>query len=293
MNVVLFTELVLNGCQLGVMLFLMASGLTLILGIMNFVNLTHGSFYMFGSYFTVAIFNVTGSLMIAVPAALVSVAVLAALLEVSLFRRLYARDHLDQVLCTVGLIFFFNEFVRTAWGPAPLHAEVPDFLLGSVRLFADVTYPVLRLAIIAIGLLIAIFLYWLIERTRLGMLIRAGASDRTMVGALGVDINLLYTLVFAIGAALAALAGMLAGPIYAVQAGMGDNVLILTLVVIVIGGIGSVRGAVIGALFVGLLDTLGRAMLPGSISDVGIYALMAAILYVSPQGLARLLELRD
>ena len=289
MNIVLLTELVLNGFQLGVMLFLMASGLTLVLGIMNFVNLTHGSFYMFGAYFTVTFFDLTGSLWLAIPGALATVALMAAVLETTLFRRLYARDHLDQVLCTVGLIFFFNELTRYLWGPGALRAEIPVFLHGSVLLFADVTYPILRFAIIAVGLFVAACLYCLIERTKLGMLIRAGASDRAMVGALGADINLLYTLVFALGAALAALAGILAGPIYVVQAGMGDNVLILTLVVIVIGGVGSVRGALIASILVGLLDTLGRALLPSSISEVGIYALMAAVLSISPQGLSRLL----
>lgn len=285
MNANLLVEQTLNGFQLGVMLFLMASGLTLVLGIMNFVNLTHGSFYMFGAFFTAALFKLTGSLAVAIPGALLGVAALAAAFEATLFRKLYTRDHLDQVLCTVGLIYFCNEFVRFAWGPSPLRAEVPLFLRGSVQLFFDITYPTLRLAIIMVGLVVAAFLYWLIERTKLGMLIRAGAADRVMVRALGANINFLYTFVFAIGAALAGLAGILSGPIYAVQAGMGDNVLILTLVVIVIGGVGSVKGALIGAVLVGLLDTFGRALLPTSISDLGIYVLMAGILAINPRGL--------
>jgi branched-chain amino acid transport system permease protein len=252
---------------------------------MNIVNLSHGSFYMLGAYFAVTIATFTGSALAGVVGGLACTALFAALVEFTLIRRLYARDHLDQVLCTVGLIYFFNEGVRYFWGPLPLRLELPAILAGSVQVFSDVVYPVLRLAIIGLGFVVAIFLYWLIGHTRLGMLIRAGASDRTMIAALGVNINLLYTLVFAIGAVLAGIAGIVAGPIYAVQAGMGDNVLILALVVIVIGGIGSVRGALIGAIIVGLLDTFGRALLPASISDIGIYILMATVLCIKPQGL--------
>ena len=285
MNTVLLIEQALNGFQLGVMLFLMASGLTLVLGIMNIVNLSHGSFYMLGAYFTVTLALYSGSTVVGVLGGLVCTALLAAVVEFTLIRRLYGRDHLDQVLCTVGLIFFFNEAVRFLWGPLPLRLELPPMLTGSVQIFSDVVYPILRLVIIGLGFVVAIFLYWLIGHTRLGMLIRAGASDRTMIAALGVNINLLYTLVFAIGAVLAGLAGIVAGPIYAVQAGMGDNVLILALVVIVIGGVGSIRGALVGAIFVGLLDTFGRALLPASISDIGVYVLMATVLCIKPQGL--------
>ncbi|CAM5186971.1 Branched-chain amino acid transport system permease protein OS=Castellaniella defragrans OX=75697 GN=HNR28_003466 PE=3 SV=1 [Castellaniella defragrans] len=284
---VLIVEQILNGFQLGVMLFLMASGLTLILGIMNFVNLVHGSFYMIGAFLAAAFYGLTGSLWIAIPGAVIATGLVAASLEVSLFRVLYARGHLDQVLCTVGLIFFFNELVRVIWGSVPIKAEVPAFLQGSVELIPGLLYSKLRLGIIVAGLLVAVFLYWLIERTRVGMLIRAGASNRVMVGALGIRINRLYTIIFSLGAMLAALSGILAGPIYAVVAGMGDDVLILVLVVIIVGGVGSIHGALAGSLLVGIIDTFGRWLLPNTISDVGVYLLMAIVLAFRPNGLFR------
>ena len=275
----------LNGLQLGVMLFLMAAGLTLVLGIMNLVNLAHGSLYMLGAYLAASLQQWTGSFVLAVLLAVPATALIGIVIEMVTLRTLYSRDHLDQVLCTFGLILFLNEMTRILWGAVPLRMALPPALAGTVTLWPGIAYPAFRLAIIAAGILVAIFLYVLIARTRLGMLIRAGASDRMMVGALGVDIKLLYTLVFGLGAALAGLAGIMAGPLLAVQVGMGDGVLILTLVVIVIGGIGSVRGAFIAALLVGLLDTFGRILLPPALADIGIYVLMAAILFWRPQGL--------
>jgi branched-chain amino acid transport system permease protein len=281
----LLVEQGLNGVQLGVMLFLMAAGLTLVFGIMNLVNLAHGSLYMLGAYFAAALQGWTGSFLLAVLAAVPATALVGIVIERVTLRRLYARDHLDQVLCTFGLILFLNEMVRIVWGALPLHMALPAGLAGTVALGPGLRYPAFRLAIIAAGILVALFLYLLIAKTRLGMLIRAGASDRAMVGALGVDIERLFTLVFGLGAALAGFAGIMAGPLLAVQVGMGDGVLILTLVVIVIGGIGSVRGAFVAALLVGVIDTFGRVTLPPALADIGIYVLMAAILFWRPRGL--------
>jgi branched-chain amino acid transport system permease protein len=284
MSASLLIEQGLNGVQLGIMLFLMAAGLTLVFGIMNLVNLAHGSLYMLGAYFAAAVQLYTGSFLLAVPAALLATALVGLVLEVVTLRSLYARDHLDQVLCTFGLILFLNELVRILWGPVPLRMGLPQGLAGSVDLFG-IRYPAFRLAVIVVGVLVAVFLYLLITHSRLGMLIRAGASDRMMVGALGVDIKRLYTLVFALGAALAGLAGVMAGPIFSVQVGMGDYILILTLVVIVIGGIGSVRGAFVAALLVGIIDTFARVLLPPALGQIGIYLLMAAVLFWRPRGL--------
>ncbi|MGH7263550.1 MAG: branched-chain amino acid ABC transporter permease [Candidatus Rokuibacteriota bacterium] len=291
----------LNGLQLGVMLFLMAAGLTLIFGIMNIVNLAHGSLYMVGAYFAAAFQEWTGSFLVAVLLALPATALVGILVEVVAIRRLYDRDHLDQVLATFGLILFFNELVRIVWGKAARYMALPAGLEGHVQVLPGVTYPAYRLAIVAVGLAVAGFLYLLITRSRLGMLIRAGASNRTMVGALGVDITLLYTLVFGLGAALAGLAGLMAGPIVSIESGMGEPVLILTFVVIVIGGIGSIRGALVAALLVGLVDTMGRAFLPPllgtvvppqaanqagpALASMLIYILMAAVLAFRPEGL--------
>ncbi|HEV2123987.1 MAG TPA: branched-chain amino acid ABC transporter permease, partial [Chloroflexota bacterium] len=216
-------------------------------------------------------------------------------------RRLYARDHLDQVLATFGLILFFNELVRVVWGRQPLRIDVPSWLLGTVEVVPGAPYPVYRLAVIIVGALVVAGLYLLVQRTRLGMWIRAGASDREMIGALGVNISRLYTIIFGLGAVLAGLAGVVAGPFLAVQSGMGESILILTFVVIVIGGIGSIRGAIMGSLLVGLTDTLGRAYLPSllgvvlspsfasavgaSLSAMAIYILMAVVLAWRPQGL--------
>ena len=301
MSWLLVVEQCLNGLQFGVMLFLMAAGLTLVFGIMNLVNLAHGSLYMVGAYFATAAYGWTGSYPVAVAFALVATLAVGMVVEVIALRTLYERDHLDQVLATFGLILFFNEAVAIVWGRTALFTTVPRALAGHVQLLPGLRYPAYRAVIILVGLLVALLLYLVVSRSRLGMLIRAGASNRTMVAALGVNVRLLYTLVFGFGAALAALGGLMAGPIYTVQPGMGDDILIQVLVVIVIGGIGSIRGALVGAVVVGMVDTLGRAFLkpmlsgvigPVAANDAGpalasmlIYILMAAVLYFRPQGL--------
>ena len=297
----LILEQLMNGLQLGVMLFLMSAGLTLVFGIMQVINLAHGSFYMVGAYTAATVTQLTGSFLIGLLAALPAAAAVGMLVEAIVLRRLYSRDHLDQVLATFGLILFFNELTRIIWGRQPLFMDVPDWLSGTVELFPGAPYPSYRLAVIGMGILVAVFLYLLFTRTRLGMQIRAGASNREMIAALGVNIRFLYTLVFGLGAMLAGLAGVMAGPILAVEAGMGEEILILTFVVIVIGGIGSIRGALIAALLVGMVDTLGRVFLPGlfrlflpvaeadgigaSLASMSVYILMAAILVWRPRGL--------
>jgi branched-chain amino acid transport system permease protein len=301
MSWILVFEQLLNGVQLGVTLFLMAAGLTLVLGIMNLVNLAHGSLYMVGAYLTLAASQWTGSYVAGVALGLAGTLVIGMIVEVVALRALYDRDHLDQVLATFGLILFFNELVAILWGRASLYAQLPPWLRGHVELFAGSTYPLYRLAVIGVGLSVAVLLWYVVARTRLGMLIRAGASNRAMVAALGVNIRLLYTVVFGFGAALAGLAGMMAGPIYSVQPGMGELILIQVFVVIVIGGIGSVRGALVGALIVGVVDTLGRAFLKPllgamisptageaagpALASMLIYLLMAVVLAVRPAGL--------
>jgi branched-chain amino acid transport system permease protein len=297
----LFVEQCLNGVQFGLLLFLLAAGLTLVFGIMDLVNLAHGSLYMVGAYFAATFVAWTDSFLLGAALALLATLVLGIVLEVVALRRLYGRDHLDHVLATFGLILFFNELVRLVWGPAGLTLPLPALLNTSVGLLPGLRYPTYRIAIIAVALLVAGFLYLLVQRTRLGMLIRAGASNREMIGALGIDIKLLYSLVFGLGAALAALAGLMQAPIQTVQIGMGENILILALVVIVIGGIGSIRGALVAALFVGLVDTLGQAFLPDllrlvlsqsgastaapALSSMLIYLLMAIVLVLRPEGL--------
>ncbi|HEB51455.1 MAG TPA: branched-chain amino acid ABC transporter permease [Desulfobulbus sp.] len=294
-------EQLLNGLQLGVMLFLMSAGLTLVFGIMRVINLAHGSFYMLGAYVAATVTMHSGSFLLGMLAALPAAGLAGILVELIVLRRLYQRDHLDQVLATFGLIFFFNELTRMIWGRQPLFMEVPSWLAGSVELLPGIRYPVYRLAILLVGVVVALFLYLLFSRTRLGMRIRAGATNRETVAALGVNIRLLYTLVFGLGTMLAGLAGMMAGPILAVEAGMGDSILILTFVVIVIGGIGSVRGALVGAILVGLVDTLARAFLPGllrlvlttaaadragaAIASMSVYIFMALFLALRPAGL--------
>jgi len=294
-------EQLLNGLQYGVMLFLMAAGLTLVLGIMNMVNLAHGSLYMVGAYLAVALTGWTGNYFAGVALALLCTLLVGMAIEVVALRTLYNRDHLDQVLATFGLILFFNELVSMIWGRGAQYASLPVWLQGHIDLFTGSRYPVYRVTILVVGLLVAILLWYVVTRTRLGMLVRAGASNRTMVGALGVNIKLLYTVVFGVGAALAGLAGLMAGPIYAVQPGMGELILIQVFVVIVIGGIGSVRGALVGAIIVGVVDTLGRAFLKpllGSVisppaaeaagpalASMLIYLLMALVLAVRPAGL--------
>ena len=301
MYLILIFEQLLNGVQLGVMLFLMAAGLTLVLGIMNLVNLAHGALYMVGAYLTIAAWQWTGSYLLGIVLGLAGALVVGMLVEVTTMRPLYSRDHLDQVLATFGLILFFNELVAIVWGRASLYVALPAWLQGHVRLLPGSSYSAYRLAIIAVGLAVALALWYVVTRTRLGMVIRAGASNRAMVAALGVNIRLLYTVVFGIGAALAGLAGLMAGPIYSVQPGMGELILIQVFVVIVIGGIGSIRGALVGALIVGIVDTMGRAFLkpllaslisPTAAEAAGpalasmlIYLLMAVVLAVKPAGL--------
>jgi len=297
----LFLEQCLNGLQFGLLLFLLAAGLTLVFGIMDLVNLAHGSLYMMGAYFAATFVERTGSFVLGSLLALLATLALGIALEMVALRRLYGREHLDHVLGTFGLILFFNELVRLVWGPAGLSLPLPAWLNTSVELIPGVAYPTYRIAIIAVALAVALLLYVVVMRTRVGMLIRAGASNREMVGALGIDIKLLYTLVFGLGAALAGLAGLLQAPILTVQIGMGENILILAFVVIVIGGIGSIRGALIAAVFVGLVDTVGRAFLPDllrlvlsasaastaapALSSMLIYLLMAVVLVVRPAGL--------
>ena len=301
MDPLLFLTQALNGLQLGIMLFLLAAGLTLVFGIMNLVNLAHGSLYMVGAYLMAAFQGWTGSFVLALLLAVPATLLVGVLVELIVLRRLYDRDHLDQVLATFGLILFFNELVRVIWGPAALFVSIPPALSGTVTLVPGAPYPIYRLAIIAVGLAVAGFLSWLVTSTRTGALIRAGAANRTMVAALGVDIGLLFTLVFGLGAALAGLAGAMAAPLLSVESGMGDGVLILTFVVIVIGGIGSIRGAFVAAVLVGVVDTIGRAFLPillreifnrsvanaagPALASMLIYLLMAAILAFRPRGL--------
>lgn len=296
----LLFEQLLNGIQMGILLFLLASGLTLVFGIMDLMNLAHGSLYMIGAYISAAVTIWADSFLLGLAVALPATLLLGIVLEVVIVRRLYARGHLDQVLATFGMILFFNEFVRLIWGPAGMSVPLPQFLRGSIDLFG-LPYPVYRTAVILVGLAVAAFLYWLVVRTRTGMLIRAGASNRPMVGMLGIDIARVFTLVFGLGAALAALAGVMAGPIFSVTIGMGEQILILTLVVIVVGGIGSIRGAFVAALLVGLIDTVGRAFVPAllrelfqtqgantvgaALASMLIYILMAAVLFFRPQGL--------
>lgn len=301
MTWILFLEQSLNSLQFGLMLFLLAAGLTLVFGIMDMINLAHGSLYMIGAYFMATFIVVTGSFWLALPLALAATAVVGAVLEVSLLRRLYERDHLTQVLATFAIILIANEVVRIVWGPQSLMLNAPAGLTGPVELPGGVYYASYRMVIIAVGAVVALMLYLLVTKTRVGMLVRAGASNREMAIAMGVNIRRLFTVVFALGAALAALAGAMLGPILAVEVGMGEHILILAFVVIVIGGIGSIRGAFVGALLVGLVDTMGRALVPvafaeifspqvasnlgPSLSSILIYILMAAVLFLRPQGL--------
>ena len=301
MSTTLLVVQTLNGLQLGVLLFLIAAGLTLVFGVMNFINLAHGVQYMVGAYLAVMFYGVVGNFLLALVLALAAALAIGLIVEVTVVRHLYRRDHLAQVIATFGLIMFFNQGVRMIWGTAPLSLPMPDALSGSVELMDGVLYPVWRLVVIASGLAVAALLYVLVARTRLGMLVRAGASDPTMVTALGVNIDRLFMIIFGFGTMLAGFAGIMIAPILSVEPGMGDTVLILAFVVIVIGGIGSIRGAFIAALLIGLIDTLGRSfsvdllrlvMGPSPARTVGpalasmlIYCLMAAILYVRPAGL--------
>lgn len=301
MTAQLFLEQTLNGLQQGVTLFLLAAGLTLVFGVMHLINLAHGTLYMVGAYVAATVTQISGNFLWGVIAAVAAAGLTGAAIEIIALRRLYDRGHLDQVLATFGVIMFFNELVKVLWGPQALFLSPPAILSGTVEVIPGVPYPAYRLLIIGVGLAVALAVRQLITGTRTGMLIRAGATDREMVGALGVAVNRLFTRVFAIGAMLAGLAGAMAGPLLAIEVGMGEHILILTFVVVIIGGIGSVRGALVGALLVGLVDTYGRAFLPvvlrgvlsptaadgigASLSSIAIYVLMAAVLIWRPRGL--------
>jgi branched-chain amino acid transport system permease protein len=301
MSLILFIEQLLNGLQFGIMLFLMSAGLTLIFGVMGLINLAHGSFYMIGAFAAAIIAGLTGSFWLALLASLAAAAMAGVLIEILIIRRLYRRDHLDQVLATFALILLLSEGVRWSFGAFPLYLNIPNSLGGSVLLPFEIIYSKYRMFIILVGISIAIGLYFLISKTRLGIRIRAGQNDRQMISALGVDISKLYTIVFAIGAALAGLAGAMIGAIQSVEVGMGEPILILAFVVIVIGGIGSIKGAFIGSILVGVTDTIGRVFLPNllkifmdtsnatsmgsSIGSMLIYILMALILIIKPSGL--------
>jgi branched-chain amino acid transport system permease protein len=276
----------LNSVQYGLLLFLVASGLTLIFGIMGIINLAHGSFYMIGAYMAFSLASLTGSLFVAIVLGTVLSVVLGVVLEWALFSHLYKRDHLEQVLLTYGLILVFEELRSIIVGNDVHGVNVPDILNWSLPLTDTLSYPVYRLFMSAVCLLLSVLLYFLIRRTRLGMMIRAGASNREMVQSLGLNINLVYRLVFALGVALAAFAGMIAAPISSVYPGMGTQVLIICFVVVVIGGIGSIWGALVAALLIGLADTFGKVLIPEA-AGVTVYVLMAAILLWRPEGLFR------
>lgn len=301
MDAAILIEQCLNGIQYGMLLFLLASGLTLTFGIMDLVNLAHGSMYMLGAFVGATIALVTGSFAIALLLAVPIVALIGMLVESTLLRNLYQRHHLDQVLATFGLILFFNELTQIVWPLDGLTIPFPEYLSGTVNLFFGLEYSLYRLTIIGAGVAVAFSLWYLVAKTRLGMLIRAGASDRQMISSLGVNIKLLFTLVFGVGAALAGLAGVLMSPILGANSGMGEQIIIVAFVVIVIGGIGSVRGSLYAALITGLIDTLGRSFLDvflalflpvsaaesaaPAISSMLIYIFMAAILFFRPRGL--------
>ncbi len=296
-------EQTLNGIQFGVMLFLLAAGLTLIFGVMRIINLAHGAFYMIGAYGAALVGERTGSFVLAAIAGLAAAALAGLIIEFVVIRRLYSRDHVQQVLATFGVILLVNEGTTIVFGRQPLYLQIPSLLSGTIQIIPGVPYPAYRVAIIAAGLLVAVGLSLFINKTRIGMLVRAGSTHRDMVRALGVNIRLLYTLVFGLGALLAGLGGILAAPLLAVQVGMGEQILILTFVVVVVGGVGSIRGAFVGAMVVGVTDTLLRAFLPmmlhrvmtvseadalgAGLSSMGIYLVMALVLLFRPQGLVR------
>ncbi len=301
MTLTLFLIQILNGLQYGVLLFLIAAGLTLVFGVMGFINLAHGVQYMIGAYLTFLFFGLTGNFFAALLLGLLTALVLGLALEVLIFRHLYDRDHLDQVLATFGIILFVNEAVKVIWGPGTLTIPTPEILSGSLQLTENLRYPIYRLALIVVGVAVALGLYVVVTRTRVGMLIRAGATNAEMVSALGVNIWRLFTIVFGFGAMLAGFAGALAAPVFTLEPGMGDNLLIVAFVVIIIGGIGSIRGAFVAAILVGLIDTLGRSLAtdamklifdPSAANQIGpslasmlIYIFMAAVLFFRPQGL--------
>jgi branched-chain amino acid transport system permease protein len=301
MSASLFVVQLFNGLQLGILLFLVAAGLTLVFGVMDFINLAHGVQYMLGAYLAVMAYGITGTFFLSVLVALLASLLFGLLLELLVFRHLYGRDHLEQVLATFGIIMLLNQGVKLLWGAAPLNMPIPDLLSGSVPLMDGLRYPVYRFAIIAAGVLVAAGLYLFVTSTRLGMLVRAGATNAAMVSALGVDIKRLFTVVFGFGAMLAGFAGIMVAPILSVEPGMGDQVLILAFVVIVIGGIGSIRGAFLAAVLVGVVDTLGRSFMTDvlrfvlapttarvigpALASMSIYLLMAVVLAIRPAGL--------
>jgi len=301
MTGILILEQALNGLQFGLMLFLLAAGLTLVFGIMDMINLAHGSLYMVGAYLVAAATAATGSFWLGLGAGIVGSALFGVLLELTVLRRLYERDHLSQVLGTFAILLMCNEAVRFIWGSQPVLLSPPESLAGPVELLPGFYYPAYRLLIIGVGLAVALLLWVLITRTRLGMQVRAGASNREMALAMGTNVRALFTALFGLGAALCAVAGGMLGPLLAVQVGMGESILILAFVVIVIGGIGSVRGALLGALLVGVVDTAGRTLIPllfdsllgaeaadnagPAVASILIYVLMAAVLFWKPKGL--------
>jgi branched-chain amino acid transport system permease protein len=301
MNPILIIEQLLNGLGFGLMLFLIAAGLTLVFGIMDVMNLAHGSLFMVGAYVAAKVHVLSGSFLGAVVLGIVVTVLVATLLEVTLMRKLYGRDHLTQVLATFGVILVADDVVKMVWGPSPIMAPTPALLSGPIQLFGVLPYPSYRLLIVGAGVGVALLLYLLVNHSRVGMLVRAGASDRWMAELMGVRVKRVFSGVFALGAALAALAGALMGPIMAVQVGMGESILIPALVVIVIGGIGSVRGAFVASLLVGLVDSIGKAFVPMALratlppavaadlgplfAEVAMYALMALVLSVRPAGL--------
>jgi branched-chain amino acid transport system permease protein len=301
MSLILISEQLLNGLQFGLMLFLIAAGLTLVFGIMDIMNLAHGSLYMAGAYVAAETMQRTGSFTAAIVVAVAVTALVGIALEILILRKLVTRDHLAQVLGTYAVILIANDVVKMIWGPTPVMLNMPALLSGPVELLPDFLYPAFRLMIIAVGLVMALALYAFVTKTRAGVLVRAGASNRQMATLMGVRVPILFLGVFTLGAALAALAGALLGPITAVQIGMGEDILILVLVCIVIGGIGSIRGAFVGALLVGMVETAGRAFLPmllrnifpadvassvgPTIAAISIYVLMAVVLVFRPSGL--------
>ena len=286
MDVYSFLIQLLNGLQYGLLLFLVASGLTLIFGIMGIINLAHGSFYMIGAYMAFSLSALTGNLLLAIIVGIVLSVVLGVVLEWALFSHLYKRDHLEQVLLTYGLILVFEELRSLIVGNDVHGVPVPEIFNWSIPLTATLSYPAYRLVMSAVCIVLAVLLWILIAKTRVGMMIRAGASNREMVASLGLNINLVYRLVFALGVALAAFAGMLAAPVSSVYPGMGTGVLIICFVVVVIGGIGSIWGALVAALLIGLADTFGKVLIPEA-AGVTVYLLMAAILLWRPEGLFR------
>jgi len=301
MTSTLIAEQLLNGLQFGLMLFLIAAGLTLVFGIMDVLNLAHGSLYMVGAYVAASVAQASGSFWIALPVAVIATGLVGLLLETALIRHLYRRDHLAQVLATFAVILIADDTVKLVWGPAPLMLSAPAALAGPIEIVPGMLYPSYRLLIIGVGLALALALYLFVTKTRTGMLVRAGSSNRDMARLMGVRVDRLFATIFVLGAMLSAVAGALLGPLLAVEIGMGENILILALVVIVIGGIGSIRGAFVGAILVGVVDTAGRAFLPDllnhflatavaaqlgpALAAIAIYVLMAAVLFLRPQGL--------